>query len=63
LKNCPVDAISGERRKVHLINQELCIKCGACLEVCPAKVGAVSKYTGKKRDRILKKSSEERVQK
>ena len=63
LKSCPVDAISGERKKVHLINQELCIKCGACLEVCPAKVGAVSKYTGKKRDRILKKSSVERAQK
>jgi NADH:ubiquinone oxidoreductase subunit F (NADH-binding)/Pyruvate/2-oxoacid:ferredoxin oxidoreductase delta subunit len=63
LKNCPVDAISGERKKVHLIDQELCIKCGACLEVCPAKVGAVSKYTGKKRDRILKKSSVERAQK
>ena len=63
LKSCPVDAISGERKKIHLINQELCIKCGACLEVCPAKVGAVSKYTGKKRDRILKKSSVERAQK
>lgn len=63
LKSCPVDAISGERKKVHLINQELCIKCGACLEVCPAKVGAVSKYTGKKRDRILKKSSVERAEK
>jgi NADH:ubiquinone oxidoreductase subunit F (NADH-binding)/(2Fe-2S) ferredoxin/ferredoxin len=63
LKSCPVDAISGERKKVHLIDQELCIKCGACLEVCPAKVGAVSKYTGKKRDRILKKSSVERAEK
>ena len=57
LKNCPVEAISGERKKVHLIDQDLCIKCGACLEVCPPKVSAVSKYTGKKRDRILKKSS------
>jgi NADH:ubiquinone oxidoreductase subunit F (NADH-binding) len=57
LKNCPVEAISGERKKVHIIDQDLCIKCGACLEVCPPKVSAVSKYTGKKRDRILKKSS------
>lgn len=63
LKSCPVDAITGERKKVHLIDQKLCIKCGACLEVCPAKVGAVSKYTGKKRDRILKKSSVERAEK
>jgi len=58
LKNCPVEAISGERKKVHVIDQDLCIKCGACLEVCPPKVMAVSKYTGKKRDRILKKSNQ-----
>lgn len=57
LKNCPTKAISGERKKVHLIDQELCIKCGACLDVCPPKVRAVSKYTGKKRDRILGKAS------
>jgi NADH:ubiquinone oxidoreductase subunit F (NADH-binding)/(2Fe-2S) ferredoxin len=63
LKNCPVDAISGERKKVHVIDQELCIKCGACLDVCPPKIGAVSKYTGKKRDRILKKAPGQRVPK
>ncbi|MCK4758691.1 MAG: NADH-quinone oxidoreductase subunit NuoF [Candidatus Aminicenantes bacterium] len=57
LKNCPVEAISGEKKKVHIIDQNLCIKCGVCLEVCPPKVSAVSKYTGKKRDRILKKPS------
>ena len=57
LKNCPVEAISGEKKKVHIIDQNKCIKCGVCLEVCPPKVSAVSKYTGKKRDRILKKPS------
>jgi len=46
LKNCPVNAISGERRKVHVIHQAACIKCGACLNVCPAKVQAVIKATG-----------------
>ena len=46
LKNCPVNAISGERKKVHTIDQALCIKCGACFNVCPAKVQAVAKYTG-----------------
>ena len=35
LKNCPVDAISGERRKPHVIDQEKCTKCGTCLEKCP----------------------------
>ena len=27
-------AISGERLKPHVINQEECIKCGTCYEVC-----------------------------
>jgi NADH:ubiquinone oxidoreductase subunit F (NADH-binding)/(2Fe-2S) ferredoxin/Pyruvate/2-oxoacid:ferredoxin oxidoreductase delta subunit len=63
LKNCPVDAISGERKKVHVIDQELCIKCGACLDVCPPKVSAVSKYTGRKKDRILKRAKRQKVNK
>lgn len=33
-KNCPVDAISGERKEVHHIDQELCIKCGVCYSKC-----------------------------
>ena len=31
---CPVGAIAGERKQVHIINASLCIKCGACLEKC-----------------------------
>lgn len=34
-RNCPVDAITGEKRKPHVINQEICTKCGACFEKCP----------------------------
>jgi len=48
LKNCPVEAISGERKKVHIIDQDKCIKCGMCYEVCPPKVKAVVKLSGKK---------------
>jgi NADH-quinone oxidoreductase subunit F len=33
-KNCPVDAISGERKEIHHINQEVCIKCGVCFTKC-----------------------------
>ncbi len=33
-KNCPVNCISGERKKVHFINQETCIKCGVCFSKC-----------------------------
>jgi NADH:ubiquinone oxidoreductase subunit F (NADH-binding)/NAD-dependent dihydropyrimidine dehydrogenase PreA subunit len=31
---CPVGAISGERKEPHLVNPEICIKCGACMEKC-----------------------------
>jgi NADH-quinone oxidoreductase subunit F len=31
---CPVEAITGERKEVHMIDQELCIKCGACFDKC-----------------------------
>ena len=62
-KSCPVEAISGEKKKVHVIDQELCIKCGACFDVCPPKVRAVSKYTGKKREKILKLTSPKRAKK
>lgn len=33
-RNCPVNAISGERKQAHFIDQEKCIKCGACMEKC-----------------------------
>uniref|UniRef100_UPI0032165041 NADH-quinone oxidoreductase subunit NuoF n=1 Tax=uncultured Draconibacterium sp. TaxID=1573823 RepID=UPI0032165041 len=33
-RNCPVGAISGERRKPHYIDQSLCIKCGVCFDKC-----------------------------
>jgi NADH:ubiquinone oxidoreductase subunit F (NADH-binding)/formate hydrogenlyase subunit 6/NADH:ubiquinone oxidoreductase subunit I len=63
LKNCPVDAISGERKQVHVIDQDLCIKCGACLDVCPPKVSAVVRYTGKKKERVLKNIQSKRAKK
>jgi len=34
-RQCPVDAISGEKKKPYHIDQEKCIKCGACMEKCP----------------------------
>ncbi len=33
-RNCPVNAIAGERKGMHIIDQSTCIKCGACLEKC-----------------------------
>ena len=48
LRNCPVEAISGEKQKPHVINQAKCTKCGTCLEVCPERFGAVIKLSGEK---------------
>jgi NADP-reducing hydrogenase subunit HndC len=31
---CPVGAITGERKQLHVINPAICIKCGACVEKC-----------------------------
>lgn len=33
-RNCPVGAITGERRKPHLIDPDTCIRCGICQQVC-----------------------------
>ncbi len=34
-RNCPMDAITGEVKQVHVIDTEKCIKCGACVSGCP----------------------------
>jgi NADP-reducing hydrogenase subunit HndC len=33
-RNCPVNAITGERKQAHYIDPAKCIKCGACMEKC-----------------------------
>jgi len=33
-RNCPVNAITGERRQPHLIDPDTCIRCGICMQVC-----------------------------
>lgn len=40
-RNCPVNAISGEVKKAHIINNDTCIKCGKCYSSC--KFGAIIK--------------------
>jgi NADH-quinone oxidoreductase subunit F len=31
---CPTAAITGERKEMHYLSQDLCIKCGKCFTVC-----------------------------
>jgi NADH-quinone oxidoreductase subunit F len=33
-RNCPVGCISGEKQKLHVIDQSRCIKCQICYDVC-----------------------------
>jgi len=35
LKLCPQEAIKGEPKKPHKIDQDKCIKCGTCRDACP----------------------------
>jgi NADH:ubiquinone oxidoreductase subunit F (NADH-binding)/NAD-dependent dihydropyrimidine dehydrogenase PreA subunit len=43
-KKCPVNAITGQRKSTHSIDQHICVKCGKCAEVCPVK--AIDLETG-----------------
>jgi len=46
-KACPVDAITGEKKEVHVLDQSKCIRCGMCLEKCPKKFRAVECVPGR----------------
>ncbi|MDL2264987.1 4Fe-4S binding protein [Parabacteroides sp. OttesenSCG-928-G21] len=39
-RNCPANAITGERKIPHVIDTKLCIKCGVCMEKC--RFGAIT---------------------
>lgn len=34
LRSCPENAITGEKKELHIIDPTKCIKCGACKSVC-----------------------------
>ncbi|NWF73014.1 MAG: 4Fe-4S binding protein, partial [Nitrospirae bacterium] len=38
-RKCPESAIIGEKRECHCIDDELCVRCGICIESC--KFGAI----------------------
>ncbi len=45
-KICPVNAIRGKPKEVHVIDQEKCIRCGLCFITCPQKVQAIECVSG-----------------
>ena len=34
IKPCPVDAITGDKEEVHVLDQDLCTRCGICHSLC-----------------------------
>ncbi len=45
-RRCPEEAIASGKGLIHVIDQEKCIKCGTCFDVCPTKFNAVVKISG-----------------
>ncbi len=47
VNGCPTQgAIIGNRGVRKRIDQDTCIKCGICMEVCPSRFSAVAKFSG-----------------
>ena len=46
IRHCPAEAIAGGEKLISSINQEKCIKCGTCLDVCSPRFNAVKKISG-----------------
>lgn len=42
-RQCPVEAIDGAKNQIHVIDQDLCIKCETCFSVCPPRFNAVTR--------------------
>lgn len=47
-RTCPAEAITGEKKKPHKINQELCVHCRTCYEACKFKSIKVLPATARK---------------
>jgi NADH:ubiquinone oxidoreductase subunit F (NADH-binding)/(2Fe-2S) ferredoxin/NAD-dependent dihydropyrimidine dehydrogenase PreA subunit len=45
LRACPSEAITGQKKQVHLLSQQKCIKCGMCYSVC--RFDAISVESGR----------------
>lgn len=43
--SCPTEAIYTAKHRIKAIDQEKCVKCGACVDACPPHYNAVVKYS------------------
>ncbi len=42
-ESCPVEAVYGWLRTIHIVLQDKCIKCGSCYDACPSLYNAIIK--------------------
>jgi NADH-quinone oxidoreductase subunit F len=42
---CTVEAISPNKKRIKVIDQEKCVKCGTCLDACPPQYNAIIKLS------------------
>ncbi len=43
--SCTVEAIAPNKKRIKVIDQEECVKCGTCLEACPPQYDAIVKLS------------------
>jgi NADH-quinone oxidoreductase subunit F len=46
MRKCTAGSIIGAKHQIHVIDQDICTKCGSCFEVCPDNFNAVVRYSG-----------------
>jgi len=52
-RDCPQNAISGEKKKPHKIDQTKCIRCGVCESVCKKDSVTIMDTSGSKPETLL----------
>lgn len=57
-KSCPVGAIEGEKQEPHVIDDDKCIRCGTCVELCLRKAKAIERLPRIKTNKPVKTSLE-----